>query len=189
MRWRVGGSWVRRGGGRQEGDGQSAGETHDGDCEGDGEDSRIGAGVIQNELCINAQGNDIVEVDVHAGLKLGPIVCGAVSHRMHATVAEDGVLLAQADLRDFDRGEEIGFLGPIEEVGQGGEDGFVFVGVLTELGNGLGYEHVEPVERFGLVGIDVVVGLREDGRGVEEGGRAQPIGCGAWRLALLGRSR
>lgn len=41
------------------------------------------------------------------------------------------------------------------------------MGVVAELGDGLGDQHVEPVEGFGLVGVDVVVGLGQDRCGRE----------------------
>ena len=52
-----------------------------------------------------------------------------------------------------------GFWAPLRDGGQGGEDGVVVVGVGTELGDGLGDQHVEPVEGFRRVRVHVVVGF------------------------------
>ena len=105
---------------------------------------------------------------------------------MDAAVAEDGEFLAQVDFRDLDVREEAGFLGAVEDVGQRGEDGVVIVGVVAELGDGLGDQHVEPVEGFGLVRVHVVVGFGEDRGGREAGRRTQHPRAGALSPWLLG---
>lgn len=70
---------------------------------------------------------------------------GIVVYRVHAAIAEDGEILAEADFRDLDAGEKIRFLRAIEHVGQGGENGVVVVGVIPELRDRLRDQHVEPV--------------------------------------------
>ena len=90
---------------------------------------------------------------------------------MDPAVAEDGEFLAQVDLGDLDVRKEAGLLRPIEDGGEGGKDSVVIVGVVAELGDRLGDQHVEPVEGFGLVRVDVVVGLGEDRCGREAGRR------------------
>lgn len=64
---------------------------------------------------------------------------------MDAAVAEDGEFFSQTYFRDADVGEEIWFLGPVEDGGEGGEDGVIVVGVGAELREGLGDEYIEPV--------------------------------------------
>ena len=81
---------------------------------------------------------------------------------MYAAVAEDRKFFAETDFIDFDRGKEIWFLGSVEDVGQGGENGIVVVGVGAELGDRLGNEHVEPVQTLRLMRVDVVVRLAQD---------------------------
>ena len=105
---------------------------------------------------------------------------------MHAAVAEDGEVVAETDFGDGDAGEEIRFLRAVESGGQGGKDRVVLVGIISELGNGLGDQDIEPVERFGLMRVDVIVGFGEDSacgeasRGAEDVGRTlgvQFLGC------------
>lgn len=105
---------------------------------------------------------------------------------MDTAVAEDGEFLAQVDLRDLDVGKEAGLLRAIEDVGQGGEDGVVMVGIVSELSNGLRNQHVEPVEGLGLVGVDVIVGLGENSCGREAGRRTKHARAGALGPRLLG---
>lgn len=85
-------------------------------------------------------------------------VC-VVVYGVNAAIAKDGEILAEGDFGDFDAGEEIWFLGAIEEVGEGGENCIVVIGVIPKLCNGLCDENVEPVQRLWLVGVDVVVCL------------------------------
>lgn len=103
---------------------------------------------------------------------------------MDAAVAEDGEVVAETDFGDGDAGEEIRFLRAVERGGQGRENGVVLVGVISELGDRLGDQDIEPVERFGLVRVDVVVGFRENGACGEACGGAEDIGgtLGMWLL-------
>ena len=107
---------------------------------------------------------------------------------MYAAVTKDGEVVAETDFCNGDAGEEIRFLRAIERGGQGGEDRVVLVGVISELGNRLGDQDVEPVERFGLVRVDVVVGFGEDSACGEACRGAENIG-GAFRVQLLGGRR
>ena len=105
---------------------------------------------------------------------------------MDAAVTEDGEVVAEVDFGDGDAGEKIRFLRPVERGRQGREDRVVLVRVVSELRDRLRDQDVEPVERFGLVRIDVVVGFREDGACGEADRGAEHIGGGAFGVQLLG---
>ncbi len=173
------------GGGGDEGHGQRAGEADDGDGEGDGQDGGEGGGVVEGDFGFEGEGYKVGEVEVHAGLEAGVIVAVGVvvDDGVDAAVAEDGELVAEGDFGDGDGGEEGRFLRPVEEGGQGSQDGGVGVRVATELGDGLGGEHVEPVQGLGLVGVDVVVGFGEDGGRGWRGGGTQDARGGAGTVA------
>lgn len=97
---------------------------------------------------------------------------------MHAAVAEDGEVLAEADLRDLDGRQNIRFVRAIEDLGQGCQNRIVVMGVVPELRDGLGDEHVEPVQRLGLVGVDIVVRLGQNrGRGQARRGAEDVVRC------------
>ena len=81
---------------------------------------------------------------------------------MHTAIAQNGELIPKVKLSDLDLGKKVGLLGSVEDVSQGVEERFLLVSVLSELSNRLRNEHVEPVQRFGLVRIHVVKRLRED---------------------------
>ena len=76
---------------------------------------------------------------------------------MYAAVAEDWEVVAEIDFGDGDAGEEIWFLRAVEGGSQGRENRVILVGVISELGDCLGNQDVEPIERLGLVRIHVVV--------------------------------
>ncbi len=170
------------GGGGDEGHGQRAGEADDGDGEGDGQDGGEGGGVVEGDFRFEGEGYKVGEVEVHAGLEAG-VVGVVVDDRVDAAVAEDGELVAEGDFGDGDGGEEGRFRGPVEEGREGGEDGGVGVRVAAELGDGLGGEHVEPVEGLGLVGVNVVVSFCKDGGRGWRGGSPQDARCGAGAMA------
>ncbi len=71
----------------------------------------------------------------------------------------------------------------IENTGQGCQDGFVLVGIGSELGNRLSYQDIEPVQRLRLVGIDIVVGLGEYYGSRQAGRMSQNVG---WREPHIG---
>ena len=48
------------------------------------------------------------------------------------------------------------------------------VSIVPELSDGLRDEHVEPVQRLGLMGVDIIVGLGQNG-----GSRQAGWGCGS----------
>lgn len=68
-----------------------------------------------------------------------------VIHGMDAAVAEDGEILAKADICDFDTGEKIRFLGPIENISQGGKDSVIVMSIVPELCYRLSNKHIKPV--------------------------------------------
>lgn len=76
---------------------------------------------------------------------------------MDAAVAEDRKFFPQTDLRDTDVGDVVWFLGSVEDARKGGQDCIIVVGIGAEVGYRLRDEYIEPVKRFGRVGIDVVV--------------------------------
>jgi hypothetical protein len=78
-------------------------------------------------------------------------------------VAEDGEVVTQRQLGDLYLVQEIRPDGAVQGFGERSEDGIVVLRVGPELRDGLCDEDVEPVERLGLVGIDLVVGFVEDG--------------------------
>lgn len=101
-------------------------------------------------------------------------------YRDDAAVAQDGKLLAEAELRDANLIHKVGPGGAVERLCERVEDGIVVLGVAAELGDGLGDQHVEPVEAFRLVAVDVVVRLAQDGsnsqrRGAPEDGGLFPV--------------
>lgn len=81
---------------------------------------------------------------------------------VHTAVAEDGEILTQADFRHFDAGQEIGLLRPIENAGQGGQDGIVVMRIVSELRDRLCNQYIEPVQRLGLVRINIVICFVKD---------------------------
>lgn len=94
---------------------------------------------------------------------------------MHTTVAEDRKVFAQAYFGDFDGGKEIRFLRSIENVGQGYQDCVVMLSIVPKLRNRLRDEHIEPVQRLGLMRVDIVVGLGEDSGGGQAGRRCRSL--------------
>lgn len=76
-------------------------------------------------------------------------------------------------------------MGSIEDGGEGGEYGIVIVGFVAKLGYGLCDEDVEPIQRFGLVGVDIVVGFGEDRCWCEAGRGPENMGCGTLAVELL----
>lgn len=94
-----------------------------------------------------------------------------VVHRVNTAVAEDWEILAEADFGNFDAGEKVGFLSAVEETREGGQNRVVVIGIVPELGYCLRDEHIEPVERFWLVRIDVVIcfGQYSSGRETRRG--------------------
>lgn len=173
IRGRSGGGRRRRRGNK--GHGEGAGEPHDAYGEGDGENGHAGGGPVEDERGLDAEGYDVGEVDVHAGLEAaffcavegGARGAGGGEEALFgghdAAVAEDGELVAEGDLGDFDVAQERGLTPCVEDLGQTGKHSAVLTGVCTQLGDRLGDEHVEPVEALRLVSLHVVVRFREDG--------------------------
>lgn len=93
-----------------------------------------------------------------------------------AAVAQDGKLLAEAELRDANLIHKVGPGGAVERLCERVEDGVVVLGIAAELGDCLGDQHVEPVEAFRLVAVDVVVRLAQDGSDGQR--RGAPEDCG-----------
>lgn len=90
---------------------------------------------------------------------------------MHPAVTQNRKVLAQADLGDFNGGQKIRFLWPIEQIRQGDQNGIVMLRVVPELRNGLSDEHIEPVQRLGLMGVNIVIGLGQNSGGGQAGWR------------------
>ncbi|KAL8370419.1 hypothetical protein RB595_000681 [Gaeumannomyces hyphopodioides] len=139
------------------------------------------------------EGDHVAQVDVHAGLQGAALavhhVCvkglaagGAKGEAIFVywddtAVAEYGEVLAEAELRDADLVEKVRAAVAVEGLGQGCEDGVVVLGVAAELGDSLCDQDVEPVEALGLVAVDTVVRLAEDGADGQRGrARAQDAG-------------
>lgn len=91
------------------------------------------------------------------------MVSSTVIDRVNSTVAQDGEIFAQTDLGNLDAGDEIRFLSSIKNTRKGSKDRIIVMSVISKLGDDLCYEHVEPVERFGLVGVYIVVSFGKDG--------------------------
>lgn len=83
--------------------------------------------------------------------------------RNNATIAKDGKLFAQAELRDANLVDKVRPGRPVQGFGEGIENGIVMLSVAAKLSNRLRYQHVEPVQAFRLVAVDVVVRLAQDG--------------------------
>lgn len=156
-----------------EGDGEGAGEADDADGQGDGQHGDAVGGPVEHQRRLDAQGDDVGEVDVHAGLQAALLgarqACAGAAREEallgghDAAVAEDGELVAEGDLGDLDLAQEGGLGARVEHLGQAREHGAVLAGIGAQLGNGLGDEHVEPVEALWLVALDIVIRLGEDG--------------------------
>lgn len=74
-----------------------------------------------------------------------------------AAVAEDGEVFAEAEFCDFDLVEEIRSRSSVQSAGQRGQNRVVVLCVSAELGDGLSDEDIEPIERLGLMRVDIVV--------------------------------
>lgn len=90
------------------------------------------------------------------------MVGAVVVDGVHAAITEDWEILAKADFRHCDAGQETGLLRAIENAGQRRQDGIVVMGIVSELRDRLCDQNIEPVQRLWLVRIDVIVCLVED---------------------------
>lgn len=123
--------------------------------------------------------------DAGGGLGAGAAITGLPFYGDDAAVGEDGEFLAEVYFGDADGVEVVWAFVAVEGGVEGGEDDLVLLGVVSELGDCLGDEDVEPVEGFGLVALDVVVGFGEDGGG-GEGGYGAEGGDGLFGLEAGG---
>lgn len=180
-------------------DAERAGEADDADGERDRYDGGGRPRIVEQKLGLDAEGQRVGEVDIHAGLQpcalhaVTPIararaytsnaaatrptviviVLPCVRDGDDAAVAQEGELVAEADLGDADVVEPGGLAVRVEERAEGGDDGVVAGGVGAKLRDGLGDEHVEPVDGLGRVVGRIVVGLAKDERGGERRGGAK----------------
>ena len=101
---------------------------------------------------------------------------------MHTAITEDGKVFAEAYFCDSDTRQEIRLLRTIEDFGQGGQYGIIVMCVVPELRDSLRDQDVEPIQRFWLVGVDIVVGLGENGGSGQRRGVTQDAGKGAFSV-------
>ena len=110
---------------------------------------------------------------------------GIVVNRVHAAVAKDWEILAEANFRDLDAREEVGLLRAVEDICQGSKDGIIIVGVIPELRDCLCDQYVEPVQRFGLMRVDIVVGFCQDSRRREARRGTEDMRRGAFAVSFM----
>ena len=84
-----------------------------------------------------------------------------IFYRVDTAVGEDGKVLSKTYFRDRDFFEEVGFVISIQERGEGSENSIICMSIGPELGYRLSDQHVEPVQTFWLVRMDIVVCFRE----------------------------
>lgn len=185
------------------GERQSAGKANNRDGKGDGQDGGKGLGVVQDELGLNAESDDVAEIDIHTSLEpalahtttaLAPCWTSPCSSglsmavrsgqdsavlvdRDNAAVGEDGKLLAQRYVGDADLVEKVRATSAVQGAGKRVEDGVVLQSVGSELSNGLSNQDVEPVQTLGLVAVNIVIRLCQNLLSGEDVLAAGDTGC------------
>lgn len=178
-----------RGVGRQEGYRERAGETHDRDGEGDGEDGGERIGVVKDDFRLDAQGDEIAQVHVHPCLQprpLGPVcIAIIIIHGMDPAIAQNREFLPETDLRHLDIRQKARFLLPVQDTGQRLQNRVVVMCVVPELRDRLRNQDVKPVQTLGLVGVDIVIRLGEDRSGSQSWRGPQDVGGGAFTVEFM----